>query len=481
MKIDTDFPASAGALAFQETRAGRFAVAGFAVTVALAAGFVCVGFISTRATNDANARIDHSQDVAGLLENTTGVLAAMELADCRYLFTGSARYLSARDAGAKAFDLQLSRLEALLQGDPSQSARLAAVQPLLKVMLSRLATTTSAPVVARSIETEGLSAQISSKLGEMQEEESRLTLMEDAELRRSIKEQSGAFLAQLLLAFAALWMVYVMNNSRIKRRKAATNLEKSARRRIQAEFEPEALEMARARFDFRSALTSILGYCDLPLELGVPVRDRFDSIRDQTVRIISAADDFLGPRRVVPAPQPVIQPKSIFANVDPADSSAAKLPPAMHFTGRVLLAEDDPNLQQVIQYYLQSVGAEVTLVSDGQLAFDQAVLARKQKHSFDLILMDVQMPSHDGRSATIRLRDAGYTDPIVALTANATEQEKARCFAAGCNGFLAKPLDREEFLGTMRRYLQPSVLGLDSSAMDEARSSVAPSGATKAA
>jgi len=64
------------------------------------------------------------------------------------------------------------------------------------------------------------------------------------------------------------------------------------------------------------------------------------------------------------------------------------------------------------------------------------------------------MPNSDGRSATIFLRNAGYTNPIVALTANATDQERDRCFAAGCNGFLAKPLDQDEFLRTMRRYLR---------------------------
>jgi len=131
--------------------------------------------------------------------------------------------------------------------------------------------------------------------------------------------------------------------------------------------------------------------------------------------------------------------------------------PAARFTGRVLLAEDNPDLQQVIKFYLTEAGADVTIVPDGQVACDQAMLAWKQEKPFDLILMDVQMPKSDGRAATILLRDAGYTNPIVALTANANDQERGRCFAAGCNGFLAKPVDRDEFHETMRRYLQNNV------------------------
>ena len=75
----------------------------------------------------------------------------------------------------------------------------------------------------------------------------------------------------------------------------------------------------------------------------------------------------------------------------------------MQFSGRVLLAEDDLNIQRMIKYYLQSAGAEVTVVCDGQLACEQALLAWNEKKPFDLILMDVQMPKQDGCSATILL------------------------------------------------------------------------------
>jgi CheY-like chemotaxis protein len=71
--------------------------------------------------------------------------------------------------------------------------------------------------------------------------------------------------------------------------------------------------------------------------------------------------------------------------------------------------------------------------------------------------MDVQMPKLGGCEAAIQLRQAGYSHPIVALTADATDQEQRRCMAAGCNGFLAKPASREAILQTVRRWVRPEL------------------------
>jgi CheY-like chemotaxis protein len=105
----------------------------------------------------------------------------------------------------------------------------------------------------------------------------------------------------------------------------------------------------------------------------------------------------------------------------------------------------------VITFYLESSGAVVTTVADGQLAYEQAMVSIMHGK---LILMDVQMPKLDGCQATIQLRQAGYAHPIVALTADATDREHRRCMAAGCNGFVAKPVDREELSRTTRRFVR---------------------------
>jgi CheY-like chemotaxis protein len=201
--------------------------------------------------------------------------------------------------------------------------------------------------------------------------------------------------------------------------------------------------VSRAGFDIRSALMAILGYCDLPCEEGAQVEDRVDSIRRQTRDIVAAVDGFLE------------TPETSNAQGQPLKPAAVLAEP--RFSARVLLAEDDPHLQRVIKFYLESSGAQVMIVADGQVAYEQAMASLGEEKPFDLILMDVQMPKLGGCEATIQLRQAGYAHPIVALTADATDQEQRRCMAAGCNGFLAKPASREEFLRMVRRFAPPEL------------------------
>ena len=116
--------------------------------------------------------------------------------------------------------------------------------------------------------------------------------------------------------------------------------------------------------------------------------------------------------------------------------------------GTVLLAEDNPDNQRLVSLYLRRAGATVQVVSNGEEAVEQALSG-----DFDLVLMDMQMPIMDGLSATTLLRQTGFGRPIVALTANASLEDRARCLAAGCVAFLTKPVDWKQLYQTLSTYL----------------------------
>jgi signal transduction histidine kinase/ActR/RegA family two-component response regulator len=107
---------------------------------------------------------------------------------------------------------------------------------------------------------------------------------------------------------------------------------------------------------------------------------------------------------------------------------------------RVLVVEDNPVNQLVLGRLLERMGHDVEHLADGQAAIDALLGAGE---AFDAVFMDCHMPVLDGFEATRRLRSAGYAGPVIAITAAVTTEDRARCAAAGMNGFVAKPVNTE--------------------------------------
>jgi CheY-like chemotaxis protein len=120
--------------------------------------------------------------------------------------------------------------------------------------------------------------------------------------------------------------------------------------------------------------------------------------------------------------------------------------------GKVLLAEDGEDNQHMLITFLKEAGIEVMLASNGEAAMQMALAGQ-----FDMVLMDMQMPIMDGYRATGELRKAGFTKPIIALTAHAMPEDRQKCLAAGCTEYLSKPIDRHKLLLTCANYLPADI------------------------
>ena len=118
---------------------------------------------------------------------------------------------------------------------------------------------------------------------------------------------------------------------------------------------------------------------------------------------------------------------------------------------RILLVEDEPINREIAQILLEDIGFRVDPAEDGIEALERVV-----QQKYDLILMDMQMPRMDGLEATRRIRamPGGRDLLIIAMTANAFADDKARCLAAGMDDFATKPIDPDVFLALLLRNLQ---------------------------
>ncbi len=108
---------------------------------------------------------------------------------------------------------------------------------------------------------------------------------------------------------------------------------------------------------------------------------------------------------------------------------------------RILVADDGDTNRKLIQIVLRRAGATVLTAENGQQALEIAL-----REPLDAVLMHMQMPVMDGYTATTRLREAGISVPVIALTAHAMKGDEERCREAGCTGYLTKPINAERLL-----------------------------------
>lgn len=147
-------------------------------------------------------------------------------------------------------------------------------------------------------------------------------------------------------------------------------------------------------------------------------------------------------------PNPVISPKHFAPNKESYTP----------IEGTILVVDDRRDIRFLAQHLIERVGGTVLLANNGQEAVKMmldknASTLAQQAPQVDLVLMDMQMPVMDGYEATRVLRKAGFSKPIIALTANAMTEDRDKCLAAGCDDFITKPIDSRKLVQLLHKLL----------------------------
>ncbi|KAF0094541.1 MAG: multi-sensor hybrid histidine kinase [Puniceicoccaceae bacterium 5H] len=176
--------------------------------------------------------------------------------------------------------------------------------------------------------------------------------------------------------------------------------------------------------------------------LGLAISKRLVDLMGGRISLESV--EGIGSKFSVQLPLPEANPQEI-ERADPHLPAVCAFP-----NSRVLVVEDhDPNFE-VIEMMLSSLEVKAELASNGEEAIDCLLRSGEE---YDLVLMDLHMPVMDGLSATRELRQRGFSQPIVALTASTQHEEMERARAAGMQGFLTKPLRRAELIQCLSAHL----------------------------
>lgn len=118
----------------------------------------------------------------------------------------------------------------------------------------------------------------------------------------------------------------------------------------------------------------------------------------------------------------------------------------------ILVVEDNPDNSKLVSWILEDEGYEVTCVESGERC-----LTLLEKEAYDLILMDISLPGISGKEVTRRIRQIPHLQklPVVALTAHAIEAEQQSILGSGVDDLLTKPINDDQLIKTIKKYLRP--------------------------
>ncbi len=161
--------------------------------------------------------------------------------------------------------------------------------------------------------------------------------------------------------------------------------------------------------------------------------------------------------------QPFLDRQNMVSHIEACNDDQAQ---QVEFSGNILVAEDAKTNQVLIKSLLKRLGLKVTIAEDGNQVVQKALTEQ-----FDLIFMDIEMPNMNGYEAAKAIRKKGLKTPIIALTAYAMKGDDVKCFAAGCDDYISKPIEHKKLLQTLSKYLSEGDIDMNQR-IDSAKSDV---------